>query len=84
MKFDHFGRGAKCQHCGGSGKAVDHADAGAWVKGLRQRKSLTLKQVAGLAGGISVQYLSDLEHGRRYWNAELFDRIFKAIEGADQ
>lgn len=78
MRFEDFGKGTVCQTCGGSGKTVDHADIGRWVKGYRERASKTLREVANPLN-VSISYLSDLEHGRRAWNHDLFERVLSAI-----
>lgn len=39
-------------------------DFGAWVRGVRQQRGLTLREVAA-AYGVSVPYLSDIELGKR-------------------
>lgn len=43
----------------------------------RMDKELTLTETARRMG-ISIQYLSDLERGRRNWDAELVDKFNKA------
>jgi predicted transcriptional regulator len=78
MRFEDFGKGAKCQTCGGSGKVVDHVDIGKWIKGRRERASKTLREIS-VSLGTSVSYLSDLERGRRAWRKDLYDRVLNAI-----
>jgi transcriptional regulator with XRE-family HTH domain len=53
---------------GGAGLGVEEASAiGARARRIRRRRGLSLEVVAGLAG-ISKQYLSALERGRRGFN----------------
>jgi len=66
----------RCMRCGGKG----------WVEGasaLRAKrlriKEATLRSVARLMK-ISPAYLSDLERGKRDWNADLISRFEVALE----
>jgi len=79
MKFKDFGLKATCQHCNGSGKALDHAQIGKWVQQHRKDHGKKLKDVSQ-ASHLSISYLSDLEHGRRNWCEDLFDIVCDAID----
>lgn len=66
----------RCARCGGQG----------WVEGasaLRAKrlrlKDVSLRDVAKLMK-ISAAYLSDLERGKRDWNADLVNRFEVALE----
>lgn len=59
-----------CPHCGGTGEVWYDERAGALLRGMRERTGLTAKDVAARLG-ISPQYLSDLERGRRRWTPAL-------------
>ena len=63
-----------CPHCGGTGEKIDFKE----IAGRRNEKGLTLREVSAKMG-ISLQYLSDLEHGRRNWDAELLNAFNKAL-----
>lgn len=78
MKFKDFGLKAICQHCNGSGKALDHTQIGKWIQGYRLRAGKKLKDVSA-STSLSISYLSDLEHGRRNWCEDLFDIVRGAI-----
>lgn len=62
----------KCPKCGGTGKLIASIEA----RNMRVSRKLTLAKVAK-AMGISVQYLSDLETGKRDWDTEL-EHIFRS------
>lgn len=62
-----------CPRCGGSGVLVKNAE----LTARRLERDLTLTETARRMG-ISIQYLSDLEKGRRNWDAELVDKFNKA------
>lgn len=63
-----------CPHCGGTGEKIDFKE----IAGRRKERNLTLREVSGKMG-ISIQYLSDLEHGRRNWDAQLLNAFNKAV-----
>lgn len=63
-----------CRTCG----AVHYALNGAWIAWARAKHGITLKALAG-AAGISVQYLHDLEHGRRRATSLTGLRVFNAV-----
>lgn len=82
MKFSDFlVSGDVCRHCEGSGRSsyVDHRQVGLWMQGCRRRALLSLREVAGRLG-CSASYLSDLEHGRRNWNEERFNKVLEAMK----
>lgn len=68
-----------CPHCNGTGKVTDHAKLGARLQRQRNRAGLTLREVAK-AMGISVSYLSDLEHGRKLWTITKVEFYRQAIK----
>lgn len=70
MKKEHCGR------CGGKGWVEGHSALRA--KRLRIKKA-TLRSVARLMNA-SPAYLSDLERGKRNWNADLVSRFEVALE----
>lgn len=49
-----------CAHCG-TGRLVNPA----WLRERREAAGLTLRDVGALVGGMSAQYLCDIERGRR-------------------
>lgn len=68
----------ECGRCGGSGKVVSQAWIGSAVAAQRRKAGLTLREVAGRLA-VSIGYLSDLEHGRRQWTDETWERVMEAI-----
>lgn len=64
----------KCPQCGGTGVKVDATAMAA----RRTAADLTLKQVSEKMG-ISIQYLSDLERGKRNWSPFLVAAFNKAV-----
>ncbi len=82
MKLSNFvASGEICRHCEGSGRSsdIDHQRVGLWIQGYRRRALLTLREVASRIG-CSASYLSDLEHGRRNWNEERFNKVLEAMK----
>lgn len=69
---------ATCPHCGGSGKCLDDKRVGRHLRDARTGRQITLREVARRMG-FSAAYLSDLELGRRGWDAELVKNYFAAI-----
>lgn len=67
-----------CPHCNGTGKVTDHAKLGARLQRKREKAGLTLREV-GNAMGISIGYLSDLEHGRKPWTITKVEFCRRAI-----
>lgn len=64
----------KCTHCGGTGLKIDaHA-----LRVRRTDAGCTLLEVSKKMG-ISIQYLSDLERGKRNWDEELLNAFNKAV-----
>lgn len=57
---------------------IDHAATGAAARHNRKQKHLSLRTVAGRLN-FSPAFLSDLERGRRNWNAELLKRFREAL-----
>ncbi len=73
---------AICPHCEGAGKVfADHAAVGASQRRRREAKGLEAKELAARMG-ISAQYLSDLERGKRPWSLSLVRRYWAALEVA--
>lgn len=65
-----------CPKCGGTGRIDDDREIGAEMRRLRERAGLAAYEVARRLG-CSPAYVSDLELGKRTWNAERMAR-FKA------
>jgi len=61
--------------------AVDHKKCGAVIRKARREAGLTLRAVSNNSG-LSVQYLSALELGRRQWSRKLFEAVINAIDSA--
>ena len=71
-----------CPHCSGSGNVENPRHTAQVMRGHRRAAGATLKQIA--AGmGISISYLSDLEHARpgKHWNPDLMARFWLAVKG---
>lgn len=68
-----------CHCCGGTGKENDAVLIGAKMKAMRQAAGIQQKFVA-LKLNISAAFLSDLEHGRRYWTQTMIDK-YKEVVG---
>lgn len=64
-----------CPRCNGTGKTITGLEARNW----REHAGLTLSQVSKNMG-ISLTYLSDLEHDRRPWNHKLIAKLHKAAK----
>lgn len=67
-----------CPHCNGTGKVTDHAALGAKLQRRRINAGLTLREVSK-AMGISLSYLSDMEHGRKAWTVTKVEFYKRAI-----
>lgn len=63
-----------CKRCNGSGLEFDQKEFGADVRRRREAVGWTLRAAAKRIG-ISESYLSDLELGRRHWNADIIRKI---------
>jgi predicted transcriptional regulator len=68
-----------CPRCGGTGRIRDEAAFGAAVKAMRTGARVTLREVAAHTG-LSVGYISDLEHGRKRWRGGLIIAYGDAVE----
>ena len=68
-----------CTKCGGTGKENDHVAIGERLRKLREFRRVQAKTVAEILG-ISQSYLSDLEHGRRWWTMEKIQQYEKALK----
>lgn len=60
---------------------IDHAATGATARKERVRAGISLRNMAD-AMGLSAPYLSDLERGKRNWNAAMHARWDLAIRNA--
>lgn len=63
-----------CPHCGGTGQKIDHQK----LARLRHQSRCTLKEIASKMG-ISLQYLSDMERGRRNWSPNLYKKFMEVV-----
>lgn len=69
----------KCKRCNGSGQEPDHRALGEVLRMQRKKLRVSLNDVAE-SMGFKPQYLCDLEHGRRSWNADLIAAYKKALK----
>lgn len=60
---------------------VDHKKCGDVIRKARREAGLTLRAVSQCSG-LSVQYLSALELGRRQWSRQLFEAVSNVIDSA--
>lgn len=67
----------QCPLCGGSGEVHEDREIGAALQKERIDSGISLRTLGGRLG-LSAAYLSDLEHGKRRWNA---DRVSRFREG---
>lgn len=67
-----------CPHCNGTGQLRDERALGETMKARRRAAKKVLRQVAESIG-ISIGYLSDLEHGRKKWSDKLLAQYNKAL-----
>lgn len=67
-----------CHCCGGTGKENDAVLIGHKLKKRRQAAGIQQKYVA-LRMGVSASFLSDLEHGRRYWTQTMIDKYMEVV-----
>lgn len=67
-----------CRACGGCGYTYPDDVLGAFWRGKRREEGIDAKEIAE-AAGVSPQYLSDLEHGRRKWSPALSEAYLVAI-----
>jgi len=67
-----------CPLCGTSGRAIEHKKTGQGFREWRRSAGVRLRE-ASEHMGISIAYLSDLEHGRRNWSARLATRCAVAV-----
>lgn len=68
-------RSEVCEKCGGTGEKIDPKV----LREKRDKSGLTAATVAARMD-ISASYLSDLEQGRRDWDAKLLADFLKAIK----
>jgi len=57
---------------------IDHEETGSRARALRLKKKRSLRWTATKLG-FSPAFLSDLERGRRNWNARLLKRFERAL-----
>jgi predicted transcriptional regulator len=70
--------GTPCPRCYGTGVLPDDRAIGVQMRERRQRAGLTLRALARKLN-LTAAYLSDLELGRRYWNATNVKRYEEAL-----
>jgi predicted transcriptional regulator len=63
-----------CPTCNGSGRITDNNDIAAKMRQRREAAGLSLRELARRLK-LSVGYMSDLELGRRNWNAAIIKRV---------
>ena len=68
-----------CKRCNGTGDEPDQKTIGASMRSKRYAYGKSLRQVA-IKMGKSAPYISDLELGRRQWNAGLIADFEKALK----
>jgi transcriptional regulator with XRE-family HTH domain len=56
------------------------ATFGQRVRELRQKKDLSLRELATRLGNLTAPYLSDIELGRRYPSGEVLEKMAKVLE----
>lgn len=69
----------KCPSCLGTGLALNHEKVGKNLKDVRENLGV-LQQDVARAIGISPQYLSLLESGRKHWTTALHDNYNRELE----
>jgi predicted transcriptional regulator len=72
-----------CPRCGGLGVVENPKARGAKMKRVREDARVKLREVADLMG-LSVGYISDLEHGRKAWSVRRVNFYLAAVETAKQ
>ena len=70
-----------CRRCKGTGKEPDLYSFGQYVRTIRKRKKLSIKEVAELAD-ISLGYLNRIEMGTQEckWNTPCTKRVLDVLE----
>lgn len=68
-----------CPRCGGTGKVMDEKAIGAAMRKARKNAGLTGREVARRLR-LSAAYVSDLELGRRGWDAARQARYLAALK----
>ena len=68
-----------CQHCNGTGRAIDHRALGNHLRSKRVSRLMSLREMARRMN-FTAAYLSDLEKGRRQWSKKLIDLFEKGLE----
>ena len=72
-----------CPNCKGSGVVPDRKAQGREMKRRRNAARVTLREVSELTG-LSIGYLSDMEHGRKGWTPRKINFYMAAIETVKQ
>lgn len=67
-----------CPRCEGTGRIVDDSSVGRIFRQLRQRKGISLREVARRIK-LSAAYLSDLERGHKHWSLSLRGKYALAL-----
>lgn len=68
-----------CPHCGGTGKCLDDARVGEYLRQIRTARQLSGREIARRMK-ISAPYLSDMELGRRGWNEQKVTAYLNAVQ----
>lgn len=79
MKISDFNIPGECRCCGHMIVTPDHVSIGAFVKAKRNELGMKLRYVSARTG-LSIGYLSDLEHGRSRWTQELFEKVLNGLK----
>lgn len=67
-----------CARCDGTGFTIDDKALGQAMRRTRQTVAISLREMAKRMG-ISASYLSDLELGRRHWNAGIIEEYRQQV-----
>ena len=70
---------ATCPHCGGTGKCLDDARVGEYLRRIRTTRIISGREIARRMK-VSAAYLSDLELGRRGWNEQKVTAYLQAVQ----
>lgn len=69
----------KCAHCMGTGFEPDHEAIGKAMRTKRTKAGKAMKPIADKMG-IGQSYLSELETGKKSWNADLKKKFEDALK----
>jgi len=70
-----------CPRCGGLGVVRDDVICGEAMQRLRLAAGVVLREAAAVMG-LSVGYISDLEHGRKPWSNDRIEEYVRAVREA--